>query len=218
MDANQSVNAIGARNEADGTFFGATADLVFAGFRLGGSVVRDHSSADTSRALFDGSEATSHYRLRGTTADIHAGYGFPVAGGWEVGPEIGLTHVSVKRGEATETGAGAFNLTVAKDRISYTFLTADFVLQRKEGALRPWLSAGLRQRLDNDRVQATASLAGVSTSFTVPGVQRDQSFGNIGAGVAWKASYGLTLFARGNSEFGNDNNAQSVDAGLRLRF
>ncbi|MHA6767562.1 autotransporter domain-containing protein [Sphingobium herbicidovorans] len=219
VDANQSVNAIGARNEADGTFFGATAELAFAGFRLGGSVVRDHSSADTSRVLFDGSEAASHYRLRGTTADIHAGYGFPIAGGWEVGPEIGVTHVSVKRGEATETGAGAFNLTVAKDRISYTFLTADFALQRKEGALRPWLSAGLRQRLDNDRAQATASLAGVSTSFTVPGVQRDRSFGNIGAGVAWRReSSNLTLFARGNSEFGSDNNAQSIDAGLRLRF
>src|SRR3546814_5316752 len=129
---------------------------------------------------------------------------------------IGVTHVSVKRGEATETGAGAFNLTVAKDRISYTFLTADFALQRKEGALRPWLSAGLRQRLDNDRAQATASLAGVSTSFTVPGVQRDRSFGNIGAGVAWRReSSNLTLFARGNSEFGSDNNAQSIDAGLR---
>ncbi|HKX22812.1 MAG TPA: autotransporter domain-containing protein [Rhizorhapis sp.] len=219
VDANQSINAIGARNEADGTFFGATAELAFAGFRLGGSVVRDHSSADTSRALFDGSEATSHYRLRGTTADIHAGYGFAIAGGWEVGPEIGVTHVSVKRGNASETGAGAFNLTVAQDRISYTFLTADFALQRNEGALQPWLSAGVRQRLDNDRAQATASLAGVSTSFTVSGVQRDRSFGNIGAGVAWRQeSSNLTLFARGNSEFGSDNNAQRVDAGLRLQF
>lgn len=218
VDANQSINAIGARNDADGTVFGATADLAFAGFRLGGSVVRDHSSADSSRVLFNGSEANSHYRLRGTTTDIHAGYGFSVGGGWEVGPEVGVTHVSVKRGAVGETGAGAFSLTVAKDRISYTFLTADLALQRKEGVLRPWLSAGLRQRLDNDRAQATASLAGVPTSFTVPGVQRDQRFGNVGAGVAWQAFSGITLFARGNSEFGSDNNAQSVDAGLRLRF
>ena len=219
VDATQSINAIGARNDADGTFFGATAELALAGFRLGGSVVRDHSSADTSRVLFNGSEATSHYRLRGTTADVHAGYGFSIGGGWDLGPEVGVTHVSVKRGDASETGGGAFNLNVAKDRISYTFLTADLALQRSEGVLRPWLSAGLRQRLDNDRAQATASLTGVSTSFTVPGVQRDRSFGNVGAGVAWQhAPSGLTLFARGNSEFGSDNNAQSIDAGLRFRF
>lgn len=218
VDAAQSIRPIGARNDADGTFFGATAELAFAGFRLGGSVVRDHSSADTSRVLFNGSEATSHYRLRGTTADIHAGYGFALGGGWDIGPEVGVTHVSVKRGEATETGAGAFNLTVAKDRLSYTFLTADLALQMSEGKLRPWLSAGLRQRLDNDRAEATASLTGVSTSFTVPGVQRDRSFGNVGAGVAWQVSTGLNLFARGNSEFGSDNDAESIDAGLRLRF
>jgi fibronectin-binding autotransporter adhesin len=218
VDAAQSIRPIGARNDADGTFFGATAELAFAGFRLGGSVIRDHSSADTSRVLFDGSEATSHYRLRGTTADVHAGYGFAIGGGWDIGPEVGVTYVSVKRGDAAETGAGAFNLTVAKDRLSYTFLTADLALQMSEGKLRPWLSAGLRQRIDNDRVEATASLTGVSTSFTVPGVQRDRSFGNAGAGVAWQASPRLTLFARGNSEFGSDNNAQSVDAGLRLRF
>jgi fibronectin-binding autotransporter adhesin len=218
VDGTQSIRSIGARNDADGTFFGASAELAFGGFRLGGSVIRDHSSADTNRALFDGSEATSHYRLRGTTADIHAGYGFAIGGGWDIGPEVGITHVSVKRGAATETGAGAFNLTVAKDRLSYTFLTADLALQMSEGEVRPWLSAGLRQRLDNDREQATASLAGVSTSFTVPGVQRDRSFGNIGAGVAWKVLPTLTLFTRGNSEFGSDNNAQSIDAGLRLRF
>ena len=219
VDGTQSINSIGARNDADGTFFGATAELALAGFRLGGSVVRDHSSADTSRVLFNGSEATSHYRLRGTTADVHAGYGFSIGRGWDLGPEVGVTHVSVKRGDASETGGGAFNLNVAKDRISYTFLTADLALQRSEGVLRPWLSAGLRQRLDNDRAQATASLTGVSTSFTVPGVQRDRSFGNVGAGVAWQhAPSGLTLFARGNSEFGSDNNAQSIDAGLRFRF
>ena len=219
VDGTQSINSIGARNDADGTFFGATAELALAGFRLGGSVIRDHSSADTSRVLFNGSEATSHYRLRGTTADVHAGYGFSIGGGWDLGPEVGVTHVSVKRGDASETGGGAFNLNVAKDRISYTFLTADLALQRSEGVLRPWLSAGLRQRLNNDRAQATASLTGVSTSFTVPGVQRDRSFGNVGAGVAWQhAPSGITLFARGNSEFGSDNNAQSIDAGLRFRF
>lgn len=218
VDAAQSIRSIGARNDAEGTFFGASAELALAGFRLGGSVVRDHSSIDTSRVLYNGAEATSHYRLRGTTADIHAGYGFAISGGWKIGPEIGVTHVSVKRGDTSETGAGAFNLNVVKDRIIYTFLTADLALQMNEGELRPWLSAGLRQRIDNDRAQATASLTGVSTSFTVPGVQRDRSFGNIGAGVVWEVSTGLNLFARGNNEFGSDNNAQSLNAGLRLKL
>jgi outer membrane autotransporter protein len=112
VDARQQIGSIGARNDADGTFFGASAQLALAGFRLGGSVIHDRSSADTSRSLFDGSEAQSHYRLRGTTADIHAGYGFAIGGGWDVGPEIGVTHVSVKRGAASETGAGPFNLNV----------------------------------------------------------------------------------------------------------
>lgn len=218
VDGTQSISPIGARNDADGTFFGAAAELTLGGLRLGGSIISDHSSADTKRSLFDGSEATSHYRLRGTTVDIHAGYGFTVGGGWDIGPEVGISYVSVQRSAATEAGAGAFNLTVAKNRLSYTFLTADLALQMNEGKVRPWLSAGLRQRLDNDRAQATARLASVSTSFTVPGAQRDRSFGNIGAGVAWQVSTGLNLFARGNSEFGNGNNAQSIDAGLKLRF
>ena len=218
VDGQQEIDALGAKNDADGTFFGAKAELALGGFELGAAVIRDHSSVDTSRTLFNGADVASHYRLRSTTADIHARYGFAIGGGWNVGPEIGVTHVKTKRGEAIETTGGAFNLNVAENSTSYTFMSADLSLQMSEGVLRPWLSAGLRQRLDNDHAEATASLAGTTSSFTVDGVQRDSSFANVGAGVTWQATPALRLFARGNSEFGNDNNAQSVDAGLRWQF
>lgn len=218
VDGRQPIRAIDARNDSDGTFFGIAAQAELSGFRLGGSIVRDNSSADTSRTIFDGSKARSHYRLRGTSVAFHAGYGFAVGSGWEIGPDIGVTHVSVHRGAASETGAGAFNLNVASNRVSYTFLTADLSIRKQEGALRPWLSAGLRQRVKDDRTEATAGLTGVAETFTVTGARRGRSFGDIAIGLGWQVSPTLNLFARGNSEFGGGNSGQGINAGLSLRF
>ena len=218
VDAGQPIQAIGARNDADGTFFGATAQAGMGGFNLGASVVVDRSTADTSRTLFNGMEAKGHFRLRGTTADIYAGYDAPISGGWTVGPQVGLNYVSVKRGAVAESGGGAFSLNVEKDSASYSFLTADIVLQRKEGTLRPWLSAGLRQRIDHDLGSATASMTGTSASFSVAGARRNRSLANIEAGFSWRITPSLALFARGGGEFGSGNEAQNVDAGFLLRF
>lgn len=220
VDSKQSISAIGATNEADGTFAGANAQFASNNFTVGGSIIWDGSSADTSRNLFDGSTSRSHYRLRGLTFDGYVRYGMDLgASDWQVGPELGITHVRVKRGDAAETGGGAFALNVDGETIKATFLNADLTLTKKGNAtLRPWLSAGLRQRLSSDPIRATASFTGVTSSFTVVGAERDKSFANIGAGFNWKVSPSLDLFARGDSEFGSDNNAQSVNAGLRFRF
>jgi hypothetical protein len=218
VDGRQRIGAIGAGNDTSGTFLGASAQLALGRFRLGGSVIHDRSSADTSRILFNGTEANSHYRLRGTTLDVQAGYGFDIGGDWDLGPEIGVTHVSVNRGATSESGAGAFDLDVSKGRIGYTLLTADLALRMNAGAFHPRLAIGLRERLNGDRPEVTANFDDVAAGFTVPGAQRYGRAGTVGVGLNWRLSSALSLTAQGNSEFGSHNTAQSIDAALSLKF
>ena len=218
--ANQAMPTLGASTKANGTFVGAAVSFAQGALDLGGSVTWDDSSATTRRALFDGSTVTGRYNLRSLTFDAHGGYGFSLGkGGWRLGPELGVTHIRVKRGEAMETGDALFALDVASRKQDATFLSADLRLDMAPSApIRPWLTAGWRHRLGGDATLATAGLPGVTEQFTVSGVERDRDYAQIGGGFDWAVTPGVTLFARGNSAFTNAHGATNVTGGVRLGF
>lgn len=219
VDARQRISALGASTDADGVVAGLLAEARLGGFELGVLAARDGSSADSKRSLANGATASSHYKLRGWTFDLNAGYRFPIGGGWTLRPEAGVTHISSRRGAASESGAGALGLDVDARRTKATFVSGGLTLHGAETAqLRPWLSAGLRHQLDGRRSFATASLTGVSASFTVPGVVRSETLASVSGGVSYAVSPGVELFASGNSEFGADSSGEGATAGLRLRF
>jgi outer membrane autotransporter protein len=188
--ANQTLPTRAASTRANGTFVGGMVSFANRGLDLGGSVTWDDSSATTRRTLFDASTVTGDYALHTLTLDAHGGYGFALGrGGWRIGPELGVTHIRVKRGEARETGGSLFALDVAGRRQQATFLSADVRLDMAASArLRPWLTAGWRRRLGGNAMLATASLSGVAAQFTVEGARRDRDYAQIGGGFDWTAT------------------------------
>jgi uncharacterized protein YhjY with autotransporter beta-barrel domain len=218
--ADQSFGTLAAETKTEGTFIGGSLAFSGTGLVAGGSIIWDDSSADTRRTLYDGSKATGHYNLRSLTLDGHIGYRFNLRkGGWQVGPRMGVTHVAVKRGGLFESGAGAFSLDVARRTTKATFFDADLELTMAgDTALRPWLSAGWQHRIDGDPILATASFTGTSSQFTTSGTERARDFVRVGAGVDWRMTPSLDLFAKANSAFGPGRGINNITIGLRLGF
>jgi fibronectin-binding autotransporter adhesin len=199
--ADQALSPLAAKTNADGTFVGSSVDFLHEGWRIGASIVWDSSKAVTKRTLYDGGNSSGHYKLHSLTLDGHVGYRFDMGqGGWRLAPQIGVTHIAVKRGGLTETGGSPFALEVAQRRTKATFLDADLELAiNGDASVRPWLSAGWQHRLDGNAVLATAGFTGASGQFTANGAERTRDFAHIGAGVEWSVSKKLDLYARGGA-------------------
>ncbi|WP_037504991.1 autotransporter outer membrane beta-barrel domain-containing protein, partial [Sphingobium bisphenolivorans] len=179
----------------------------------------DGSKADTDRSLLSGSKLTSHYRLRSWTADLSLGHGFTLADDWTIEPEIGVTHISSRRGSASESGDAVWALDVEARRTRATFLRGALELHGSaEARISPWLSAGVLHQLSGRRTLATAAYAGVVDGLTVAGVVRSETLATVGAGASLRVSPTAALFFGVNSEFGAQSSGQSATVGYRLRF
>ena len=219
VDARQHLSGRSAVTKVDGVFAGATLALNTGGLRAGASAIWDGSDAETSRTLFNGNKTQDAYSLRSVTLDAFMGYAVELGGGWEIGPEVGVTHVSVKRGDVSETGGGAFALELSGQRYNTTFINGDLVLSGTiDSVWRPYLSAGVRHELDGDPIVVSGGLVGAPGGLIANGAVRKGTIGRVGGGVALQISPGASLFARGESEFGSHNNARTINAGLRLNF
>lgn len=217
-DAKQRMAAIGAENEADGLFFGARAHYAPGNFSAGISLIIDRANASTRRTPVTGA-ANSQYDLHGTTIDGWLGYRFDLANDWQIGPQLGVTHVRVKREGQSESGGGAFALDVARQTYGATFLNVDLKLEAPGSAsLRPWISAGVRHRLDGDAISATAALTGSGTAYSVQGAERKQTLPHAGAGLAVTLGSRLSLFLDGGAEFSGDYGERHGNIGMTLRF
>lgn len=217
-DSKQQMRSLGARNDADGLFFGGRVHYANGGLSAGVSVVFDRAKADTVRNPVVGGTSRGHYDLHGTTLDGWLAYDVSFANDWWIGPQIGVTHVSVKRDRVRENG-GAFALDVARQRYDATFLTGDLKLATptREG-LRSWVAAGVRHRLSSDAVTARASFVGTGTSYTLLGAERRKTLPHLGAGIDFAASSNVSLFLNGDAEFDGRNDARQVNGGIIFRF
>ncbi|MFD2579868.1 autotransporter domain-containing protein [Novosphingobium colocasiae] len=219
-DARQSIPGIGARNEADGMFFGGRVNVSAGGFDAGASLILDRAKADTTRNPATGvSKTDSHYDLHSTTLDGWVGYGFELGQGMKIGPQVGVTHTEVKREGVTETGGAAFALQVAGQKYKLTTLTADIRASGPVGGkLRGWIEGGVRHRIDGDAITATAAFTGTGTSFTVNGASRAKTTAHFGAGAELTVAKNVDLFVNGDAEAKGGNGANRIDGGVRIRF
>lgn len=218
VEARQDFTGIAASGQSDGMFAGASVEAAISGVTAGVTAIYDWSEASTSRAVLSGPAASAAYDLNTLTVDGHLGFAFPVGGGWQVGPEAGLTYIEVERKGLTETGGGAFGLTVAGQSYDALFLGGDVVFSRSEGTWRPYLAVGIRHQLDGDPIAASASLTGVAASYGIPGAERQRDYAHVGAGFAVQVAPSFDLFGRWNSEFANGQDAHGLSGGVRLSF
>lgn len=218
-DSRQRITALGARNDADGLFAGGRLHFALDGVTAGVSVVFDRAEGDTVRNPAVGGTARSHYTLHGTTADAWIGYGAAIGGGWRIGPEVGVSAVSVTRGGIAETGGGAFGLNLRRDHYDAVFVNGSLKLQGPDnGRVRPWIAGGVRHRADGDAITATASLTGATQTFTVGGVERDRTLPFASAGLSFGLGRNASVFLNGDAEFSRSNALQNVTAGVVFRF
>lgn len=218
-DNSQPLRGIAAHNEADGLFFGGRLHYAAGGFSAGASLIFDRAAADTSRNPVGGETARSHYDLHGTTIDGWFGYGVALGDDWQLGPQVGLTHVRVTRDGMVESGGGAFALNVAKQKYDATLLTADLKVEAPGAqAIRPWAAVGVRYWLDGKAVSATGGFADVASLYTVAGAGRKAAVPHAGAGLDFSLGSNMSLFVNGDIEFNGSNGARHVNTGLAIRF
>ncbi|MDO7834593.1 hypothetical protein Q4610_05990 [Sphingobium sp. HBC34] len=218
-EGKQRLGSIGARNDADGMFFGGRVHYASGGLSAGATILFDRSEIDTVRNPAAGGTARSHYDMHGMTIDGWIRYGFEIQSGWRLGPQLGLTHVSISRDALRETGGGAFALDISKQKYGATFLSADLKLEAPgEESLRPWTAIGFRYTLDSDAISATGTLLGTDTAYAVAGAERKKTLPHAGGGVDMAISTSVSLFINGDVEFSGRNGQHHVNGGITFRF
>jgi len=219
IDAKQRIGGIGAATDSDGLIAGAIGRARLGGFDMAAIAVWDGSKANTRRALPSGGSATSGYDMRGWTIDARIGYAADIGHGWQLRPEIGLTHIASKRHGATETGGSPFALVVDGRTTKVTFVDAALTLRAgAEAKFQPWLSGGVRRQLSDAVMLATGAFSGVTRSLTVRGAQRDRTQATLAAGLDAAISPSAMLILGVSGEFGSDSSGQGANAGLKVRF
>ncbi|MDT9600247.1 autotransporter domain-containing protein [Sphingosinicella rhizophila] len=220
LDGRQRIAALDARTDADGLVGGVTGHVAAGGFDLNALIAYDWSDAKTMRAVPGANVTSSEYDLRSLTLDVSAAYAFALSEAWALQPGVGLTHISNRRGSASETGSTAFALDVEGRRTKATFVDGSFVLRggQNEGAtIRPFVQLGVRHQLAGDLVHATGSFVGMGTRFTVLGAPRKETMITAGAGFSAEIAPGIGLFAAYQGEFGGGGGTL-VNAGFRIGF
>lgn len=136
-----------------------------------------------------------------------------------VRPELGITHIATKRGDANESGAAHFDLIVDGEKTDATFLSGAIAVRGNADAkLQPWASLGVRHQTAGNLTSVSARFVDVPTSYTLPGVTRDRTLATVEAGLNAKVSDGVALFVNVNGEFGADTNAKGARIGARVSF
>lgn len=220
LDSDQKIAALGAKTKVDGMAAGVTGHLASGGFELSALAVYDWGKANTTRLVPGNSVVSSDYRLRSFVLDAQVGYNFALSADWALRPAVGLTHVSTKRSDTTETGSAAFALDVAGKRTNATFVDGGVTLQGGLGegsTFAPWVQLGVRHQLSGDRPWATAGFVGNAATLTVPGVDHKDTVITAGAGLRANVSETVRVFASYQGEFGGGTGSQAT-IGFELAF
>jgi len=220
MNNTQDLAARGARTESDGVVAGVHARWASGGLDLKAMIAFDGSDAVTRRALVDGS-ATGEYELQGWVSDVSIGYAMPLRNSWTIRPSLGVTAIRVTRENVAETGDSALALVVARERHHAVFADTALTLAggaRPDATIRPYLSVGLRYRLDGEAPYALAALDGGDYGLAAMGASRSPLTATATLGSDVALSQRLTVFGALSGETGEANHHASAHAGLRLAF
>jgi len=219
VDSRQTIAGLGARTEADGVVAGLSGHLASGGFDATVTMAYDWSEGGTRRTVPGATVGSNDYRLRSLVLDGSVGYSIPM-GNWTVRPEVGITHISTRRGAATETGSAAFALTVDQAKTHATFLDGGLKLKGGVGKgdrFHPWAQAGVRHQLEGELSQASAGFVGNAERFAVLGAGRKDTMATVGAGASYDLASGLSLYGAYQGEFGGGR-SHNVNIGVRFNF
>ncbi|HKR92816.1 autotransporter outer membrane beta-barrel domain-containing protein, partial [Novosphingobium sp.] len=219
IDSRQTISGLGARTDADGVVAGLSGHFETNGLDASITLAHDWSNADTRRNVPGGTAVSGSYRLRSLVLDGSVGHSFSM-GSWAVQPEVGLTHVSTRRGTATETGSTAFALAVDRAKTQATFIDGSVKLKggvRESDRFHPWMEVGVRHQLEGERSDASAGFVGNSERFTVLGAGRKETMATAGAGASYDLAPGLSLYGAYQGEFGGGH-SHNLNVGVHFNF
>lgn len=222
LNNRQAIEPLDAVTRAEGFVAGIQARYAAeSGLGINATILYNGSKARTERALPGGGAAQGRYDLDSWVSDVSVSYAAVVAGDWALRPHAGITYVRTDREGLTETGGSPFALTVARDRHVAGFADAGLYLGRSAAstaAFRPFVSLGARTQIEGRRADALAGYSGAGLGLIAMGAQRAPVVGTVAAGVDYRLTETLGVFATAASQTGRDDHQESVTAGVRLRF
>lgn len=222
LNNRQAIEPLDAVTRAEGFVAGIQARYAAeSGFGVNATILYNGSKARTERALPGGGAAHGRYDLNSWVSDVSVSYAAVVAGDWALRPHAGITYVRTDRDALTEAGGSPFALSVARDRHVAGFADAGLYLGRSAAstaAFRPFVSLGARTQIEGRRADALAGYSGAGLGLIAMGAQRAPVVGTVAAGVDYRLTETLGVFATAASQTGRDDHQESVAAGVRLRF
>jgi len=208
----QQANLSSSRTTSDGIVFGTIGRFKGERIHLSASMIFDRSKATTQRTLFTGVDTGGRYNLHGTTFDVFASVPVSIARDWIFSPQVGVTHVRVRRGEVTETGDDPLRLTVALRRYRATYVTGEFGLSSGHGSL----NVGVRHRAVGDAIMARGGFPGLRTDFLAEGVDRQRTLCFARAGIYVDLAPRVRWLSSAESEIGNGGTGQRLKSEIRI--
>lgn len=222
LNNRQAIEPLDAVTRAEGFVAGIQARYAAeGGFGVNATILYNGSKVRTERALPGAGAAQGRYDLNSWVSDVSVSYAAEMAGDWALRPHAGITYVRTDRDGLTETGGSPFALTVARDRHVAGFADAGLYLGRSTAstaAFRPFVSLGARYQIEGRRADALAGYSGAGLGLVALGAQRAPVVGTVAAGVDYRLTETLGVFATAASQTGRDDHQESVTAGVRLRF
>lgn len=190
-------------------------------FFVDGTLGYTYSTFDTRRDLamgrFSGS-AKGNTSGGDVEAGLRVGKQFSL-GGFAVEPDAGLTYDRITTDRFTESGAGAFNLTVGQTtldslrsaiggRISRTFQLEDGL------ALEPELRAHWEHEVLDQNARSTLSLVG--QPYTISSARPGRDAAVLGVGLAGLISSNVRVFAAYDASLRANQTDHAVTAGVKI--
>jgi hypothetical protein len=191
------------------------------GLGFSAALVFDGGRARTHRWLPDDRQVWSRYKLNSMTSDLSAFYAADVGHDWTLTPRVGLTYVRTARGALKEDGGSVFALDVARERHVAGFADGALSFARSERsneAWRPYVTLGARYQLQGQRVRAVGAFDGGDLDLIGVGASRAALVGTASAGVGYRPSDAIEIFAGATAQTGRDDHQESITAGVRARF
>ncbi|WP_132909296.1 autotransporter domain-containing protein [Sphingomonas sp. BK235] len=191
------------------------------GLGFSSSLIFDAGRARTHRWLPDGRRVWSHFDLDSMVSDLSAFYAADVGHDWTLTPRLGVTYVHTVRSRAKEQGGSVFALDVRRERHTAGFLDGGIALERSDAspeAWRPFVALGARYLLQGESVRALAGYDRGPRTLAGVGADRAELVGTASAGVGYRPSDAIEIFAAGSAQTGRDDHQESITAGVRARF
>lgn len=211
---------------ANGFHAGLYAGMVQGGWEFDGSLQLAMLQQDQFRHGVGGGGAiaqTAHgvFASRAVEANARLGYAID-RGNLTLKPYLSLEHRRLHRDGYTETGAGAFNLTVPQDTIIQTEIGPGLRAERRfetasGGAFTAAIDTAFHVVMGDHTPSSQATLLG--RTITAPGVDLGREVISLGAELAWQdTAGGFDAVLRYDGRYRNNAASHAISAFVTMTF